>query len=627
MNNAKTYPIRAAQLDLARQMETVTFIKEFIDFIADNGYNTLLLYLEARVRTASFPYPTADESYSSEQMRDVVAHAKQRGVEVIPCVSCLGHAEQFLQYPALRDLAEIQDGSTGRFGGDAKLTFCPANVRTRTFITQYLRELCEIFPSQYLHLGFDEVFDFACCPACKTQNFDQEQQQFLEYLLFCHALVTTDLGRRMMMWDDMFEFYPDILVRTPRDIIMVYWQYQQDVQQGEGHFLNLIKSDVLSLYDQLGFEYLIAPGDLSASNIRTFTDYADQHHPLGGLLTMWEKSTSFLYRTYPTIAYAGHLWSSGERDHARVFSQAITRLFGSEDTKLKHVFSVIADAGLFFDGGYNMQQPWSLQNRGLNYAAASQHRLISACLQNIATQIHTDLGRRVVDDISLVYQFAELRFHLEQESAAFWTGQRSTSKKQVRDVIKQLQQLQTQRAKQWATWRSDLQPNHYNKLYESTLHSLQAWLNQKEPEAVMMVRFCLPDKYSGQHCRISLQYDSKWVQQACGIFKGQVPGDAIYSYYFPVHTSEQPTAIRLEAWGAGGIGLAYFQVRTQSGRYRPNQIPEIQGSVSDAPYVLDNDVKAAWLGERNTRVTFHDRSAYHRVHQLTCDLVQETPFA
>ena len=37
------YRIRAVQLDLARQMESMEFLKSFVDFIAENHYNTLFL--------------------------------------------------------------------------------------------------------------------------------------------------------------------------------------------------------------------------------------------------------------------------------------------------------------------------------------------------------------------------------------------------------------------------------------------------------------------------------------------------------------------------------------------------------------------------------------------------------
>ena len=45
--------LRIVQLDLARQMETIPFIKGFIDRVAEVGYDTLQLYLEAPKAIAS----------------------------------------------------------------------------------------------------------------------------------------------------------------------------------------------------------------------------------------------------------------------------------------------------------------------------------------------------------------------------------------------------------------------------------------------------------------------------------------------------------------------------------------------------------------------------------------------
>ncbi|HRJ73201.1 MAG TPA: hypothetical protein PLS03_13340, partial [Terrimicrobiaceae bacterium] len=71
-----SFGIRSIQLDLARQMETVDFIREFTDFAARNGYNSLTLYLEGRIRTPAFPYPADSESYTRADIADIVAHAK-----------------------------------------------------------------------------------------------------------------------------------------------------------------------------------------------------------------------------------------------------------------------------------------------------------------------------------------------------------------------------------------------------------------------------------------------------------------------------------------------------------------------------------------------------------------------
>ena len=71
-NQTEKLAFRSVQLDLARQMETISFIKEFIDFAADNGYNSVFLYLEGRIRTKSFPYPKDSDCYTLEQMKEVV---------------------------------------------------------------------------------------------------------------------------------------------------------------------------------------------------------------------------------------------------------------------------------------------------------------------------------------------------------------------------------------------------------------------------------------------------------------------------------------------------------------------------------------------------------------------------
>ena len=53
----ETLKHRWAQLDLARQMESLEFIRQFMELMAQAGYTGILLYLEDRIRTASYPWP------------------------------------------------------------------------------------------------------------------------------------------------------------------------------------------------------------------------------------------------------------------------------------------------------------------------------------------------------------------------------------------------------------------------------------------------------------------------------------------------------------------------------------------------------------------------------------------
>lgn len=110
------FELRWAQLDVARQMESVGFIKDFISLLADSGYNGLLLYLEDRIKTRSYQLPADNEVYTADKIGDIVEFAADHGIEVIPCVATLGHAERFLRHPELSHLAELQGEMKGRFG-------------------------------------------------------------------------------------------------------------------------------------------------------------------------------------------------------------------------------------------------------------------------------------------------------------------------------------------------------------------------------------------------------------------------------------------------------------------------------------------------------------------------------
>ena len=87
-----------AQLDLARQKESPEYIKSYAHFIKDCGYNTLFLYLENAVRTESTQFFSTSDTYSLEEMADIVNYVEGIGLDVIPCFEVLPHMEKFLKY-------------------------------------------------------------------------------------------------------------------------------------------------------------------------------------------------------------------------------------------------------------------------------------------------------------------------------------------------------------------------------------------------------------------------------------------------------------------------------------------------------------------------------------------------
>ena len=242
MKMAMMHQICGVQLDLARQPETLNFIREFIDFAAENHYNALFLYLEWRVRTKSVDLGEK-QGYTAEELKEIIRYAGQRGLAVIPGLATLGHSELLLRKPEYKHLSELRDGSRGRFtacpADDMEL--CPSSDAVKKLLADYISETAEIFESsEFIHIGGDEVHNVGYCPDCRKKigSYTDEQKLYLEHVKFVHGIVA-GLGKRVMMWDDMLELYPDVLEGLPRDIVLVDWLYHDNVSGFLGHFFNL----------------------------------------------------------------------------------------------------------------------------------------------------------------------------------------------------------------------------------------------------------------------------------------------------------------------------------------------------------------------------------------------------
>ena len=70
-------------MDLARQKEQPDFVRGQMDFCRANGYNTILLYLEASVRTSVTPFFAVSSSYSLAELADMVNYGESIGLDVI----------------------------------------------------------------------------------------------------------------------------------------------------------------------------------------------------------------------------------------------------------------------------------------------------------------------------------------------------------------------------------------------------------------------------------------------------------------------------------------------------------------------------------------------------------------
>ena len=159
--------------------------------------------------------------YTREQMKEVVGYAAERGITVIPEIDLPGHMVAALTaYPEL--------GCTGgpyevwTRWGVAKDILCAGNDQVFTFLEGVLKEVMEIFPSEYIHIGGDECFGgdaepnrpdpWDVCPKCAARmrqlgikKGPQAKHLLQNYVTDRVQKYLNDNGRKIIGWDEVLE--------------------------------------------------------------------------------------------------------------------------------------------------------------------------------------------------------------------------------------------------------------------------------------------------------------------------------------------------------------------------------------------------------------------------------------
>ncbi len=637
----QSYTIRAVQLDLARQMETLDGIRAFVDFIARSGYNTLHLYLEGRIRTPSFPYPAGNESYSLAEMASIVGYCGGRGIEVIPQVNCFTHAEHFFRHPAIQSLGELRGpATTGRFGGKAPgNTFCPSQEGTYDFIGTYLAEVAAVFPSRWFHVGLDEVWDIGRCPDCRRRLRAGETQDdlFLRHVLRLHELVAGKLGKRMMMWDDMLEEYPSVLERLPADIVPCVWQYGDMADRCKTHFGNQSRDWRLAEYRRRGVDFLICPVNWNPLNAESLTRHAAPYRPLGGLMTVWENSTGFMLSSYPILAFAGRLWESGQWWRGReVFREVCRDLFGGAADE-------IADAAWALLCQGNMARPVAPTpaTAPLRGPVAPAEVQVDSVLRVSRKPLAAyappgPLGREVLEDL-LVCVDINLAVHawrvVIEDAALRRAGQpapsRAESLTRARAVLEQVRDLKARRAAQWQRLRPGIAHGNGRPILAAEEEGIADFVRslERDEEAcgLLRVRYALPGYYGAQKVRLLVRHagDMNWHRVYEGVPK---PRESIredlpfYVFEHPLPAGRVPERVRVESWGYGGVGLAYIEYLADSTIRVPDGVVASEGLIERPTALLLDDTFWCQMGETDAHAAFHRPELAEAVHGLEITL-------
>ena len=272
-------------LDSARAQENRAYYRRFIEFAAARGVTTVLWHFTddqgCSLQFESIPGIASPNAYSKDELREVIAFAKQHGIEIVPELASLGHCRYLTRLPKYQHLNENDSHFTG---------MCPVAAEARQAIASLMGETAEVFDSPNFHVGLDEVNIGQHPLTIEALKTHTKGQLLADYVHFVHGEVTKR-GRRMWMWGDGVLKHPEMLQQTPRDVVICNWQYTPHVKPQSTQTLLDAGFDVLLCSALISYDQTLFPGEkFSIPNVRSMQEQLSmtgRGRIIGHLSTIW----------------------------------------------------------------------------------------------------------------------------------------------------------------------------------------------------------------------------------------------------------------------------------------------------------------------------------------------------
>ncbi len=319
ISDSPRFPWRGLMIDSARHFQPVEVIKRNLDAMAAVKLNVLHWHLTEdqgfRVETKKLPelYQMGSDGdyYTQDQIREIIAYAADRGIRVMPEFDMPGHATSWVvSHP------EIASGpgpyKIERQPGIFDPTLDPTNEKTYKLLEVFFREMSQLFPDAYMHIGGDENEGKQWTANPKIRAFMKEKgfKANHELQTYFNTRILKFLqkdGKIMMGWDEIFQ--PSL----PKDVVIHSWRGQKALADAarQGYSGVLSNGYYIDLMYPASQHYVVDP--IAADTTLTAEE---QKRVLGGEATMWSEWVSpetIDSRIWPrTAAIAERLWSPRE---------------------------------------------------------------------------------------------------------------------------------------------------------------------------------------------------------------------------------------------------------------------------------------------------------------------------
>jgi hexosaminidase len=284
------FPWRGLLIDVARHFQTMEVLKRNLDAMAAVKMNVLHWHLTEdqgfRVESKKFPklhqLGSDGNYYTQEQIKEIIAYARERGIRVVPEFDIPGHSTSWLVgHPELGSAPGPY--TIERRPGIFEPALDPTREEVYKFLETFLGEMAALFPDDYLHIGGDEnegkqwdrnpaIQDYMKKKGIKDNH--ALQAYFNTRLL----KILQKHGKKMIGWDEILQ--PEL----PKDVVIHSWRGTAALAEAarKGYDGILSNGYYIDLIQPASQHYVADP--LPADSTLT---PAEAKHVLGGEATMW----------------------------------------------------------------------------------------------------------------------------------------------------------------------------------------------------------------------------------------------------------------------------------------------------------------------------------------------------
>ena len=271
------------QYDFGCYLERPEKVAAQLKRLGKAGYRLCLLCLGDRMAFPSAPGISVPNAWSAADVAIVAQAAREADIELIPTVASLGHAKYITEKPGYEKYDE-KDGN-GAVVGSLRTDL----EETYDLLGRLYDDTCASYPGSYIHVGLDEAPWLGAARKRQGQTIDAPRL-FAEH---CHRLneMLHARGRRMILWGDMFYYFPEAIAMLPKDVIVMDWYYYHFEDTPRVELFNFAKIDLAGELARAGIETWYTPsvwpnapiGDIRdrLANLRDYVRYGSSRSPNG----------------------------------------------------------------------------------------------------------------------------------------------------------------------------------------------------------------------------------------------------------------------------------------------------------------------------------------------------------